>query len=313
MNKEAAFQKAKKYIYQNARPLDLARWNYHFEDGSKEEVLRYVKAYQNEDGGFGYGLEPDCMNPNSSPIQTWAATEIIREIGGLSKDEPIIKSIVDYLTNTDTFNGEEWTTVIPSNNDYPHAPWWDYPHSPWWSDSKENAFFDQYNPTATLAGFMLLYANRSEKIFDKAVKIAKRAISDLIDIVNPKDMHVVANFIQMHHYIVQAGLEKEFETSALEKLLCKLVNESITRDTALWENTYACKPSQFFNSRESVFYADNKEIAKFECNFIIKTQQPNGSFDVTWSWNGYEKEWELSKNWWKAQITVNNMIFLKNM
>lgn len=33
------FQKAKEFIYRNARPLDFARWQYHFEDGSKEAVL----------------------------------------------------------------------------------------------------------------------------------------------------------------------------------------------------------------------------------------------------------------------------------
>ena len=73
-------EKAREFIYRNARPLDLARWNYLFENGNKENVLRILASYQNEDGGFGHGLEPDCWNPNSSPVQTWVATEIIKEV-----------------------------------------------------------------------------------------------------------------------------------------------------------------------------------------------------------------------------------------
>lgn len=67
------FEKARQFIYQNARPLELARWQVHFENGSREAVLQALQVYQNEDGGFGHGLEPDNWNPNSTPIATWAA------------------------------------------------------------------------------------------------------------------------------------------------------------------------------------------------------------------------------------------------
>lgn len=46
-------EKAQEFIYRNARPLDLARWNYLFENGDKENVLKILSSYQNEDGGFG--------------------------------------------------------------------------------------------------------------------------------------------------------------------------------------------------------------------------------------------------------------------
>ena len=51
------FNKAKEFIYKNARPLDFARWQFLFEDGSRENVLSILKMYQNEDGGFGHALE----------------------------------------------------------------------------------------------------------------------------------------------------------------------------------------------------------------------------------------------------------------
>lgn len=90
-------EKAKSFIYRNARPLDLARWQYHFENGSPEAVLKALAAYQNEDGGFGHALEADSFNPNSCPIQTWAATEILREVGLTDRKNPIIQNILRYL------------------------------------------------------------------------------------------------------------------------------------------------------------------------------------------------------------------------
>ena len=71
------FNNARNFIYRNARPIEFALWKYHFENGSKESVLEALKAYQNDDGGFGHALEPDSFNPGSSPITTNHAVKIL--------------------------------------------------------------------------------------------------------------------------------------------------------------------------------------------------------------------------------------------
>jgi hypothetical protein len=53
------FEHSSRWIKRNARPLEVARWEYHFEGGSKENILSFLSAFQNEDGGFGNGIEPD--------------------------------------------------------------------------------------------------------------------------------------------------------------------------------------------------------------------------------------------------------------
>ena len=65
------FERARRFVYRNARPLDLARWKYHFENGSEQEVLAALSAYQNEERGFWHGLEEGNMNPPSIPMQAW--------------------------------------------------------------------------------------------------------------------------------------------------------------------------------------------------------------------------------------------------
>ena len=44
-----------KYIYNRARDIEIAKYNYHFNDGEREDVAMALSIYQNRDGGFGHG------------------------------------------------------------------------------------------------------------------------------------------------------------------------------------------------------------------------------------------------------------------
>ena len=59
---------ARAFIVAHARPLERAWYAYQFESGPAEAVLDTLAAFQNADGGFGHGLEPDVQLPNSSAI-----------------------------------------------------------------------------------------------------------------------------------------------------------------------------------------------------------------------------------------------------
>lgn len=118
------FKKAKGFVYRNARPLDLARFRFHFENGSADEVLYALSFYQNDDGGFAYAIEPDNWNESSTPIGTWAATMILREIGFSNTSHSIISGILKYLDSGKDFADGKWFNTVPGNNDYPHAVWW---------------------------------------------------------------------------------------------------------------------------------------------------------------------------------------------
>ena len=62
------FGKAAAFIWENGRLLERRLFEYYFLGGSKDGVLRALKAYQNEDGGFGHALEPDLRTPESQPL-----------------------------------------------------------------------------------------------------------------------------------------------------------------------------------------------------------------------------------------------------
>ncbi|MCL2445405.1 MAG: hypothetical protein FWD06_01370 [Oscillospiraceae bacterium] len=161
-------EKARTFIYRNARPLDLARFQFHFEGGSAEAVLTALAVYQNEDGGFGHALELDNWNPNTTPIATWVACELLHEIGFDDASHPIMQGILRYLGSGKDFDGRLWATCPQSNADYPHAPWWNPP-------KKNQASEPNYNPTAALAGFILRFAQPGSEVHALGVRVAKEA------------------------------------------------------------------------------------------------------------------------------------------
>ena len=54
-----AFDRARQFLKTQARPLDRALFEYRFEDGPIEPVIEELARFQNDDGGFGNGLELD--------------------------------------------------------------------------------------------------------------------------------------------------------------------------------------------------------------------------------------------------------------
>ena len=67
---QAAFDNARLFIKAQARSLEQARFAHSFEGGSVADVLSALATFQNADGGFGHGLEPDVRSPKSSVIFT---------------------------------------------------------------------------------------------------------------------------------------------------------------------------------------------------------------------------------------------------
>ena len=297
------YEHARAFIYRNARPIDLARWQNHFEGGSKEAVLIALAAYQNNDGGFGHALEADSWNPNSAPIQTWTATEILREIDFTDNAHPIIQGTLRYLASGQDFDGKLWYNEVVSSNDYPHAPWW---HA-------EVDSADSYNPTACLAGFIIRFSDKDSDLYKLGCQIAKEAYDADDNQGLSDDMHSVILYIRLMQYCEKVGVTEVIDLSALKERLREQVKKSITQNTIEWETGYICKPSHFFNTRDSIFYVDSKDIAEYECEFIIKTHLDDGSWNIPWGWNGYAEEWAISKNWWKGNGAILNMLYLEGM
>ncbi|MCM1570043.1 MAG: hypothetical protein NC081_11445 [Roseburia sp.] len=297
------YELARAFIYRNARPLDLARFQYHFEGGGKEAVLRALSYYQNEDGGCGHAIEADCWNPNSNPSHSNAAAEIIREMDYEDSNHPVIQGLLSYFQSGKDFNGKSWAVAVESSRNYPHASWWE--------PECDSSCHTKYNGTAQIAGFIVRYAPRDSELFQLGLRVIREAIENLM--TEPlTDMHTCACYVRMKEYIEKAAIESSVAYDCLSRKLEEAVNRLIERDVEKWK-FYGCKPSSFIGSKDSPYYEDNKVLVQQECEYLRATQLEDGSWAIPWSWETYPEEWAVSKNWWKSHCIIINLLYLKEM
>lgn len=300
------FQVICKWVYRHARPLDLARWQYHFENGTRDAVLQALAAYQNEDGGFGHALEADSWNPNSSPMATWVATEILFELEEADKDLPLVGNLLRYLEGALNYEEGYWYGMLSSNNVYPHAPWWTYKN-----DVEVKAMWGN-NPTIALAGFVLGLTRNNTKLWKTTAAIAQKTIKAYLEGPLLDEMHEAACFTRFFEYCQRYDITDLVDLKALQAKLAEQVAYSVTQDTARWHTEYVCKPSQFINSPQSGFYPAVKAAAQYEAAFIVESINDDGVWDLTWSWEGYEDIWPVAETWWRGNLVIQNLLYLKN-
>lgn len=132
---------ARDFIWRNGRLLDRQLFACLFDGGPREAVLAALRAYQNEDGGFGNALEPDMRCPDSQPVSTEMALHVLDRVDGFG--DPLVARVCAFLERLSTTEGG-LPTALPSVVNYPCAPWW-----PELARAQHSL-----NPTAAIAGLL---------------------------------------------------------------------------------------------------------------------------------------------------------------
>jgi hypothetical protein len=300
------YKEIKSWVYRNSRPIELAIWQYYFENGSKEAVLSALSFDQSDDGGFGHALEADSWNPNSSPYTTLKAINILKGIYFNDKQHPIMRGVFKFLESNAYCSENGWYFNIPSNDHYAHAPWWTY--------NMEDNTFEGIGVTAGIVSFIFTSTDKNSKIFRKALALSDNIIEKLIKTDKYGDMGI-GGYCVLLDAIERAGLISHYDYKSVTEKVKKLVHTSIERDTSKWVH-YSRRPSDYIYSPESIFYKDNEDIVIKELDYLIDTRTQNGVWNITWSWfennEKYAKEFAISEAWWKASIAIDKIKFLKN-
>lgn len=297
----SAYEKARRFVYRNARPLDFARWRYHFEGGSREDVLNALAAYQNADGGFGHALEADFWNPDSTPVATWTATNILREVGLTDANHHIIQGILRYLDSGKDFYDGKWYCTVPGNNAHPHAVWW--------TCRGEMGETDD-NPTVSLAGFALRFSERNSSLYEKAAAIAREAVGRFPCQAKADD-HTTLCYQDLLIYCESMADFKLFDLDSFREAVNTAVKEQLCREPEKWYTEYVCKPSFFFDITGRVFDIVDPVLCSMEADMIRDQQQADGSWPITWQWWTEYPEYHISANWWRVSFCINNLLYLR--
>jgi hypothetical protein len=299
---QKAFLEIGDWIHRNARPLDLALWQYYFEGGNKEAVLSALSYYQNSDGGFGNTIDPDNWNPNSTPYNAQIVIKMLRQIEFVDVTHPIYQGIFRYLEETPHKADYGWLFTIPSNDEHPHGVWWDY-------DTQANTY-QSIGTTASLCGFILRYGDEKSKLYNMALSYTKILIEKLKSTTQLGDMGV-GGYCELLEDIEAAGLTGRFEYIYLRDKVSYLVRDKINNE----RSNFMANPLEFITSPNSRFYEENKREVEAALDIIIDQRPAGGIWSIPWEWyNGdkYLKAFAISENWWKSFKALEKLLLLKN-
>jgi hypothetical protein len=131
---------ARTFIYANGRLLEQLLSEAHFDGGSSDRVVRAIAAYQNDDGGFGYGLEPDKRAPASQPLDVEFALDRLEAVGATAPD--LVRRACDFLATVAEPSGAV-PLLLPSIAGFPRASQW-----------QPTTYAPGLLPTASIAGLV---------------------------------------------------------------------------------------------------------------------------------------------------------------
>ena len=146
---EKQIKKIKEFIFKNGRLLERKLFSFFFEKGSIDETIKALVAYQNSDGGFGNGIEPDLLCPDSTAIGAETAMFYL--------------DLLDYVDNEITDQLFNW--IIKEQNEdgginHPPKNMDNYPFQEWWGGPDDFRIF-------TLSGFLKKWGLGNADFFKK--------------------------------------------------------------------------------------------------------------------------------------------------
>lgn len=293
-------QAAKHFIMGNARPLERAFYSQHFEHGAKGAVIEELRKFQNSDGGFGHGLEADNWNPNSNPIATNDAIMTLHRLRAAAEAGDMTAGIIRYLLSHDSFDEgrRRWLFAIETNREYPHAIWWE----------KSGDGLMGYNPTVSLAAFVICFGGRAP-YYEEILRDAFQYLNQQADVGGDE----LKCYLLCYELLAESGITDVVDLAELKRLIQERLERAICKDTEKYGVEYVSCPSDFFmDPRPEFMNANIRALVAAEKNALARIQKDDGGFDISWQWHTPYPEFEQARQWWRAKITMDKMLFDHN-
>src|SRR3954463_6728259 len=118
---QALFGAGRDFIIREGRVLEQRLAETVFDGAPPEPVVDGLRAYQNGDGGFGHGLEPDKLCPESQPLDVEVALRTMAQ--ARTSDPGLAGGACDSLDRVADPDGAV-PLVFPSMSRYPRAEHW---------------------------------------------------------------------------------------------------------------------------------------------------------------------------------------------
>lgn len=285
------WENAAVFMQTMARPLDQALFDYHFHNGSATVVLQELAAFQNEDGGFGHGLESDVQIADSSVLATTVALQTLRVLGA-NRSEPLVRQAIHFLQTTYSPMHQSWPFVPPSVTDAPHAPWWHY-------DTDYTKYW--HNPRPEVVGYLLDWgdSNLGQKVLT--------AVLETIALTKTIKMHDLYCYLRL----LETAALPDNARHALTSLVEIWADQLVETNPKKWKK-YGLRPLGVAPTPNSLLASRFADAIGTELDYVVREQQTDGAWWPTWSWEGtYPDAWQRAKQAWKGVITLKNLLTLQ--
>lgn len=295
----AAFQSAITFVREKGRDLDRALLGCHFEGGAADDVLTALAAYQNDDGGFGHGLEPDLRTPASSVIATTVAFQSFRSLG-VPAEHPLVRQGLDYLLETYDASRQVWPIIPPEVEDAPHAPWWDYAGS----EAGFGGFLS--NPRVEVVGYLHDYS--ASVPADLLESVTTAVFAHLESLPDEMEMHDLICFVSLAD---TAALPQARKDRIWQKI-ATAAEHGIAREPEQLTG-YVLKPLYVVSSPDAPLATRFAEEVAMNLDFEIEQQGEDGAWSPNFSWGEQHPEaWKVARREWQARITLKNLRMLRD-
>ncbi|MGY0372000.1 hypothetical protein [Clostridium sp. JNZ J1-5] len=285
------------YMNREARPLERAIFNYYFNDSSGDYILDALEAFQNSDGGFGGGIEPDFKLIQSSPMATSIGLRHLSRLDNNDRAQKMITRAIEYLETAFNNNRKGWYSVPSNVNKYPHAPWWEFRN-----DINMTVIdYSWGNPTAELIGYLYKYKEYLNEL--DVHSLISYAITNLNECTEFKSEHEIYCYIHMYNI-----LGEKF-SSQIEDGLKLAVSQLINVNESEWMN-YVPTPLNFIEIDSSNFFGIEGKSIDQNLDYLIDRLEEDGKILPSWQWDKYLEEWEVSKIEWMGILTLEALLSL---
>ncbi|MHA2109264.1 MAG: hypothetical protein ACW99R_16280, partial [Candidatus Hodarchaeales archaeon] len=282
---------AKKYILNNGRKLEQERFRFHFESGSSNNVIQELGKFQNDDGGFGKGLESDLRSVNSSVVATCHALSICREIG--VKKQTLIDMALKYFLSCYDSDKKVFPIITSNVLDVPH-PWW-------WTEKDLEKNFDGFriNPTTEVLSHLIYFGSRVPEGLEE--ETLSRINS--LETVGIYDLRCIKYLIKVDELLVQTK-------NAIVEKLAPLILFNISREK--WDGD-GMHPLNIVKSPDDIFAKTvSDELIQSNLEYDIQNQKEDGSWALNWSWADIDEQlWSEAEKEWKAVKTLEKLLVFK--
>jgi len=283
------------WIKNNARPIDVAKWQHIFNDDPKEDIVTQLLFYQNADGGFGNGLEADIIMPQSNAITSAGVISLAYEYK-LDCTQSWFSRLLDYFENSMKPSPIFWEPVPPEIENYARPPWWNYQLPTKFSP----------NPSATIASSLIAYGTDNQQEIGGTVmrKCFHLLLSD-----EKLDEHECYCLIDLIEKLL--SIDSPLITDNVVSAMRRRITENVCHDKSGWDE-YNAQPMDFARHPSSIWYSCVSDSIQANIKYWLDNINADGVWMPNFSWGEGSPEARQATKDWMGFIAVNRAKILKN-